>query len=232
MRKLFGVLAVVTTTLFVVACGGGDAEPGESPTATATPGASPTRVSGDDPRAVEAAEQPGFAQFAAELARAVDANDVEYLEQRAQYQEFECTGASGFPVPPRSCLEQPQGRVVPAIPYGIWNSEGGYYSPEHFTEFVIDRFDAKAAPDAHMYAFGHHVRGASEGDDGVDIVVAGVSSPVADDQAFAPAVVFRVATAEERWSIVGVKIALVELVDDFFDWWVPWEEAFPGVLDS
>jgi hypothetical protein len=168
-------------------------------------------------------------EFADELQAAIEANDLEYIFQRAHYGEFDCRDSGGLPVGPRNCLLQPMELMVPAIRYGIWNSEGGYYSPEQYAEFVQDRFAAKAAPDAHIYALGRHIRGASEGDGGVDIVVANVSSPLGDDQALAPAVVFRVAVAEGRWSIVGVKIALVELIDDFFDWWVRWGEAFPRV---
>ena len=199
--------------------------------ATATPvpldGVPSTQVSGDDPRVVEAAAQGGFAEFAAEFQRAVEANNVEYLVQRAHHRDIECTGADVFPVLPRNCLAQPQGLVVPAIPYGIWNSEGGYYSPEQYTEFVVDRLNTKAAPNAHVYAFGHHIRGASEGDGGVDIVVADVRSPSGGGPVTGSAVVFRVALVEGEWLIVGVNRGVVELIDDFFDWWVPWEAAFP-----
>ncbi|MCH8814731.1 MAG: hypothetical protein IH957_06480 [Chloroflexi bacterium] len=186
-----------------------------------------TRVAGDDPRVLEAAARPGLLEFAAEFQTAIRANDVEYIFQRAHYGEFECRDSGGFPAQPRNCSLQPAGLVVPAISYGIWNSEGGYCSPEQYAEFVVDNLARKAAPDAQMYAFGHHIRAASEADGGVDIVVADVRSSSGGGSAPGAAVVFRAATVEGEWKIVGVKIGGVGLIDGFFDWWVPWREAFP-----
>jgi hypothetical protein len=183
-----------------------------------------TRVSGDDRRVVEAVLRAGFAEFAGEFERAVEANDVEFIFQLAHYGEFECRGGFGLPAPPTSCLLQPVGLLVPAIQYGIWNSEGGYYSPEQYAEFVLEKLEAKAAPDVHVYAIGHHIRGADEDDGGVDIVVGDVGGSSAPGAA----IVFRAASVGGDWKIVGVKIARVDQVDWFFDWWTPWEKAFPA----
>lgn len=181
----------------------------------------------DDPRAAEVLAQPGFSEFATEFVKAIGGNNLEYIFQRSHYMEFECGSSGGLPAPPKNCALQPEELVVPAIPYGIWNSDGsGYYSPEQYAEFVLDRFAAKAAPDAHVYAFGHHVRGATEGKEGVDVVVADVSPLRAGEPLFRPVVVFRVLAVEGVWSVVGLKIGQVEFVDAFFDWWVPCE-VFP-----
>ncbi len=106
------------------------------------------------------------------------------------------------------------------------------YSPEQYAEFVVENLAGKAAPDARVYAFGHHIRGASEGDGGVDIVVADVRSSSGVGPVAGSAVVFRVALVEGEWTIVGVKVGAVELIDDFFDWWVPWEAAFPEAAEG
>jgi hypothetical protein len=175
---------------------------------------------------VAAAGEPGFAEFAAEFEAGVEGNSLEFFVQHASYEDFECGSSGGFPAPPRNCLGHPSGTLMPAIPYGIWNSEGGYFSPEQFAEFIVDRIGGKDAPDAYVYAIGHNVRGEDESSEGVDLVVAGVrSGPPGSEQRPGAAIVFRVTPVHGVWSIVGVKIAAEELVDSFFDWWAAWDEV-------
>jgi hypothetical protein len=240
----YAILVLVPLVALLAACGdddgGAPASPtlfdvptrSAGPTPTVTPTPSPANalrsVSADDARVVAAVGQAGFAEFAEELANGVEKNSLEFFVQHAAYEEFECTNVGGFPAPPRNCLGQPDGTLVPAIGYGIWQSEGGYSSPEQYAEFIAGRIAGKSAPDAYMYALGHHVRSADESDEGIDLVVADVGCPSPEKNLLPScAVVFRVAEVDGAWAIVGVTSGSVELVDVFFDWWAPWSEVFP-----
>lgn len=242
MLRLLIVAPAVLAVLLTIACdGGGGPQPTPtpspavarlSPTPEPTPEPPPTiestRVSADDPRVVAAAGQAGFAEFAAELASGVEVNSLEFFVQHAAYEDFECAYESGFPAASRNCLGQPDGTLVPAIGYGIWQSEGGYFSPEQYAEFIAGRIAGKSAPDAYIYALGHHVRSAEENDEGIDVVVADVGCPSPEKNLLPGcAVVFRVAEVDGAWAIVGVTSGSVELVASFFDWWAPWGEVFP-----
>lgn len=218
------------------ACGGDD---GISPTPSSlTPSqaatVSPTPTPTAPPQLADVLALPGLSDFASQFQQAVFTHsDAQYLIDATHFEDYAgCSDASvatpvygtcgGIAVPPKG----------QAITVGLWNSEGEYLSPADYATLVKQYIstDPSRRAYAYTYAIGHEHRGSGENPAGVDVVVDYVRLPNNFPQATPEpglVLVFRLNPIEGDWRIVGVDQGLLTLVPDFFDWWVPWLQAFP-----
>lgn len=225
--------AVVATAVVAFGCGD-DAGP-ETPAATtptselvtSSPTPAPTAISATDERLQEIFDAPGLLSFLSDLEDAIEANDVQFLIDHTHFAEYECQSLSGFPAEPEECFGAP-GHSLPVVGYSFWTSEGGYWTEATYEAAISDRLTGPDAENARMYAIGQIVLGDDESPDVADVVVAGLGS-LADLEPFAgTAMSLEIAGRGGEWAITRFSGANTELVPDFYDWWVEWED-FTGV---
>ena len=165
----------------------------------------------------------GLLSFLSDLDEAVEQNDAQFLIDRTHFAEYECQSRSGFPAEPEECYGA-HGHTLPAINSGVWQSEGGYWSEATYAAAISDRLIGPDAEDAIMYAIGQMVLGDDESPDVADVVVAGLGSLGDLEPLEGMAMSLEIAERGGKWAITGFSGANTELVPDFYEWWVEWED--------
>ena len=176
---------------------------------------------------------PGFVEFAAQLQEAVEANNSQFFIDNVYYEDYStCHTEASDPTPTfGTCFGIAEPPPGPGIGVGAWQSEGDTFTPEMYEDLITQRLSDDAAPDAYMHAIGKHIRGEDAPQSGVDMVVGATGAPTppgAPTPSPSAALCVRLDRVNGSWRIVRLSRALIELVPDFFEWWVPWEEAFPA----
>ncbi len=226
--------AVMATALLAFGCGDDDSAP-ETPAAstpaeatatpsepaTASPEPQPTAVTAADERVQEILAQPGLVAFLGDLRDAVEANDVQSVIDNTYFAEYECQSPSGFP--PEECYEAP-GLTLPALSYGIWQSEGGYMSEATYEAEIRDWLTGDDAAAAAMYAVGQMTLGDDQSPDVADAVVAGLGGLRGHEPSAGTAMSLAIAERDGRWMITEVDSANTDSVPHFYEWWIGWEE--------
>ena len=221
--------AVVATAVVAFGCGD-DADGPEAPAATTptselvTPSPTPaaTAVSPTDERLQEILDAPGLLAFLSDLEDAIEANDVQFVIDHTHFAAYECQSTSGFPAEPDECWGAP-GHTLPAISYGFWQSEGGYWTEATYEAAISDRLTGPDAEDARMHAIGQTSLGDDQSPDVADVLIAGLGS-LGDLEPFeGMAMSLEIAERGGEWAITRFSGANTELVPDFYDWWVEWE---------
>lgn len=222
--------AVVATTVVAFGCGD-DTDGPETPAATTptselvtpSPTPTPTAVSATDERLQEILDAPGLLSFLSDLEDAIEANDVQFLINHTHFAEYECQSLSGFPAEPEECYGAP-GRTLLASSHGAWQSEGGYWTEATYEAALRDRLTGADAEGARMYAIGQLRFGDDESPDVVDVVVAGLGGGSGLLPVEGIAMSLAIAELGGEWAIARSSWARTELVPDFYEWWVEWED--------
>lgn len=220
----------------LTACGGDDGDQSGTPMQSAPPSPSTPPASAPTEATTELQEalaQPGVVDFLVQLEAAVEANDTQFFIDNVHYEDYSACQTEGNQPTPTfgTCFGIAEPPAGPGIGVGLWQSEGDTFTPEMYQELIRQRLSDDAAPDAYVYAVGKHIRGEEEPDSGVDVVIGGTGSPIPPGSPTASpssALSLRLDRVNDAWRIVRVSRALVDLVPDFFEWWVPWEEALPA----
>ncbi len=230
--SLRSVILAAVVAAAVVAFGCGDDTDGPETPASTTPTSelvtpsptpAPTAVSPTDERLEEILDAPGLLSFLSDLEDAIEANDVQFVIDHTHFAEYECQSTSGFPAEPEECYGAP-GHTLPAVSYGIWQSEGGYMSEATYEMEISDRLTGADADGARMYAIGQMVLGDDESPDVADVVVADLGS-LGDLEPFeGMAMSLEIAERGGEWAITRFSGANTGLVPNFYDWWVEWED--------
>lgn len=231
LRLTFAALSVAVLASF--GCGDDEstATPvASTPAATASPAPQPTAVPPDDERVQEIIAQPGLVGFLSDLEDAIEANDVQFLLDNTRFTEYECEFRSGFPAEPEECQGNP-GLKLSAIGYGIWQSEGGYWSEATYEMEISDRLTGDDAGGAKMCAIGQMTLGDEQSPDVADVVITGLGGLRELDPVEGHAMSLAIAEDDEGWVITEFDSALTAFVPDFYEWWIGWEE-FAGAFDS
>ena len=222
--------AVVTAALVAFGCAdddGGPETPGEtSPPAasqTAGPTPSPTAVPPTDERLQEISDAPGLLSFLSDLEEAIEVNDVQFVIDHTYSAEYKCQDLSGFPSEPEECSGAP-GRTLPAVSYGAWQSEGGYWTEAIYDAVVRDLLTGPDAGDARIYAIGQMTLDDAESPDVADVVVVGLGGLSALQPVEDSAISLAIAERGGEWAITKFSLAKTKLVPDFYEWWVEWED--------
>ena len=199
--------------------------------ATASPAPQPTAVTTADERVQEILAQPGLVAFLSDLEDAIEANDVQFVIDHTHFAQYECQSLSGFPAEPEECYGAP-GHTLPAVSYGAWQSEGGYWAEAIYDAAIRDRLTGPDAEDARMYAIGQMVLGDDESPDTADVVVASLGS-LGDQEPFeGMAMSLAIAERDGTWTITEFDSAITTLVPYFYEWWVEWEDFASAALPA
>jgi hypothetical protein len=223
------ILAAATVLLGGAGCGGeGTNTPsGSGSTTPALATSAPA-----DRRLAEIFAQPGLADFLHTLGSAVDANDIQFFTDNTRFVDVDCDATIAELDGPLECAGAAEGETVPSITWGIWQSEGGYLSQRNYETFVTNSIGLPSGENASMYAAGQMTLGDDTSPDAIDVVVSGVASlsprPSSGPALPEPAISLAIAQTEHGWQITEVDSAIVEFVPEFYEWWVPWEQAFSG----
>lgn len=153
MRIIALVLALF---LLAAACGGGEVEEAQSPTAPVTATASPTPSAtaspppSPAPTAAPTATPPPFAtdlerflEFAPEVAQAVAAGDAAFFADRAVEHTIVCEGGQEF----GACAHRNAGEVVTGISSGALGSDASGLLPRDEFEARLTEWFTAALPD-------------------------------------------------------------------------------------
>jgi len=221
------LVLIAATVLLGTGCGD---EGTNNPSGSATP--APATSAPAEPRLAAIFAQPGLADFLHTLGSAVDANDIQFLIDNTRFVDVDCDATIAELDGPLECAGAAEGENVPSITWGIWQSEGGYLSQRNYETFVTNSIGLPGGDAARMYAAGQMTLGDDTSPDSIDVVVSGVASlnprsssgPARPE----PAISLAIAQTEHGWRITEVDSAIVEFVPEFYEWWVPWEQAFPG----
>jgi hypothetical protein len=168
VRTFFAGAVSAVVLLAGVACGGGDDEPGDTPTpeapAATVAGAaeSPTPA----PTVAGATVSQDFRTFVPQIVKAVDEQDIEFFAEHAWTEQVVCTeqhvAIEGFFAACKEVGEQFQG-----LGLSVWRVEGGGLVPGErvlalidsmWTAAVTDGDDAYGGAQAEVYALGANPR--------------------------------------------------------------------------
>ncbi len=198
--------------------------------ASPTPERTRSPLGADAPEVTQVLALSGFPEFARQFAAAVDANDTHFFIDRAYFQTFHCVVPGETPATESACQGMGAPPTEPAIPVGLWNSEGDVFTVAAYGELIQDRLSEEHAPDAYTFGLGHEIRGVDEQSSGVDLIVADVAQPdVPSGQTplRPPALVFRADVINKQWQLVSADRASTPDVPYFFDWYSIWNDVFP-----
>jgi hypothetical protein len=195
-----------------------------TPVATASPTPQPSSLGTPN---LSVFDQPGFRDFAAALQAAVRSNDTQFFFDNAHFQRFDCSTPNGQTPAPGVCYGMGLPPPGPGFPVGAWASEGGVLTEAQYATMIEDEMSASRAAGEVPYALGKAVRGFDESDSGIDLAVQDVAF-TGQTQSPEMLLVFRVDLVDGEWRIVEAAHGVLSILPDYFDWWVSWQQIFPG----
>jgi hypothetical protein len=196
-----------------------------TPVATASPTPQPSSLGTPN---LSAFDQPGFRDFAAAFQAAVMNNDIQFLIDNAYFQTFDCSTPAGA-TPGFVCYGMGSPPAEPGINVGAWQSEGDVLTQAQYTALIDDEMSAARASGETAYALGQAKRFVGEPGSGIDIAVQDVAF-TGQQQSPNMLLVFRVDVVKGQWRIVEAAHGNATELPGFFDWWVSWQQVFPGVV--
>lgn len=195
-----------------------------TPVATASPTPQPSSLATPN---LSAFDQPGFRDFAAAFQAAVESNDTQFFIDNAYFQTFDCSTPDGHTPAPGVCYGMGLPPPGPGIAVGAWASEGGVLTQAQYASMIENEMSSSRAAGEVPYALGKAVRGFDETDSGIDLAVQDVAF-TGQTQSPEMLLVFRVDVVDGEWRIVEAAHGVVSIFPDYFDWWVSWQQIFPG----
>lgn len=212
-------LPAVAVAIFT-ACGGDDDAPGPaSSTLNLTP----------EMQALLA--MPGFTEFAGAFNRAVSDNDTDFFRTRAYYEDYSgCDDGSVATPVFGSCNTIGAAPEGAGIVYGAWNSEGDVVDPDGYAAAIEQTLSLENAENAETSVIGLAVRHEGAPETGADIVIAhaGRVTPSGELPPVDAALSVQVDLIDNNWRIVSISRASTLLVDDFYEWYLPFVVALDG----
>lgn len=227
-------IAALTAALLVLGCGDDDAgapsdtnEATDAATGTVTitpePTPGPTGVPASDERFQALLDEPGLVDFLRRLEAAVEENDADFVIDRTDFADYECVDSAGVPTEPPECEGQP-GREVPAIRVSAWQSEGGYWGTASYEALIRELLTGEDADGAGMHALGQITLDDAEFPDVADAVIDGIGG-IGELPARAEfAISLAIAERDGEWAITELSTANTGLINDFFEWWIAWDD--------